>query len=476
MQMSNEGKSRNTFETMPNRDLRAYGITGSSNFDAFGGKSTLYQLGKQYWLPSEYQAGNQWSSATLNPEAMGALGGKKHSISAGGPPQVSSYGGFIGQNMVKDTGKPVEGYLFDSLPDIEKLKLASTFNPGQGGNNSIWADGNFGDVGVKIGAAIAGGNALQGAFGGTANTGALGAGGAGASAGYGGGGGLSTIAGGGTSTLAAPTAGGALATGGSSGAMPFSGAAGAPGVGSAAGGAGTMGGMAGNSAVPAFGGMQGSAAPGVFASTPSSSNWLSSAAGAVGDWAKNLSGKDYLNLGFGLGDMALRYQQGEDMKDIANKASEKSDALMQPQRFPYQDLMNKYYSGEMDITQQPIVKAQMDLAGRQMQAYMAKNGQSGGGSAPFLYARAMKEAGDAASQQYLNQLSGVAGFGFGPGYSGNIYGQYASAGTGGAIEGLEAMSRAIRSTMPQERSWQNATYNAQQQMMGRGDSNLSGVA
>lgn len=361
-------------------------------------------------------------------------------------------------------GPSFDGYLFNGLPDLEKIKSGSFFNPGQGGNNSIWADGNVGDVGIKIGAAIAGGNALQGAYGGgIPNTGALGAGGAGSSAGYGGGG-LSTLAGGGTLSTTAPVTGGALATGGG-GAMPFSGAAGAPGVsGSGAAGAG---------GVSTFGG---DAASYAAAKAPASGNFLADMASGVGNWAKGLSGKDMLGLGLAGGDLALRYNQMQQLNDIANKASEKSDALMQPQRFPYQDLMNKYYSGEMDITQQPIVKAQMDQAGRQMQAYMAKNGQSGGGSAPFLYARAMKEAGDAASQQYLNQLSGVAGFGFGPGYSGNIYGQYASAATGAPIEGLETLSRALNSTMPQGRSWQNATYNAQQQMMGRGDSNLSGVA
>lgn len=184
----------------------------AGQFDAFGGKSNIYRLANgKYWLPQEYQAANEWSSATLSPEAARTLGGTPYAVRATAKQRPQT---FLPDYSVHHIAPEYAGYTFDAKPDMSQLSQLSQFNPGAGGNNSIWGEGNVGDVAWKIGGAMLGGSALAPAGGG----GAVGAGGAGAAAG-----------------------GGGLATGGGLGVRAGAGS----GFGWGAGGAGASGGLAG---------------------------------------------------------------------------------------------------------------------------------------------------------------------------------------------------------------------------------------
>ena len=222
----------------------------------------------------------------------------------------------------------------------------------------------------------------------------------------------------------------------------------------------------GASTVPAFGGMAGSAAPSIYGSVPASSSFLGSL-GGIGDKITSGLGNMGLKDWLGVGDLAGRLWQSNELNNIAEEAANRGDALQQPQRLPYQQLLSDYLTGGQDITEQPYVKSNMDFAMKQAQANMAKKGTTGAGGAERELMDYANQAYNATALPYLQQLSGMAGFGFGPGYSGNLYGQYASQATGAPFAGLNELGRMFGYNQAID-PWQNKANNAQYQMTGRG--------
>lgn len=222
----------------------------------------------------------------------------------------------------------------------------------------------------------------------------------------------------------------------------------------------------GASTVPAFGGMAGSAAPSIYSSVPASSSFLGSL-GGIGDKITSGLGNMGLKDWLGVGDLAGRLWQSNELNNIAEEAANRGDALQQPQRIPYQKLLSDYLTGNQDITEQPYVKSNMDFAMKQAQANMAKKGTTGAGGAERELVDYANQAYNATALPYLQQLSGMAGFGFGPGYSGNLYGQYASQATGAPFAGLNELGRMFGYNQAIN-PWQNKANNAQYQMTGRG--------
>lgn len=223
----------------------------------------------------------------------------------------------------------------------------------------------------------------------------------------------------------------------------------------------------GASTVPAFGGMAGSAAPSIYGSVPASSSFLASLSGglgSIGDKISNMSGRDWL----GVGDLGARLWQMNQMNNIAEEAANKGDALSQPQRIPYQKLLSDYLTGNQDITEQPYVKSNMDFAMKQARANMAKKGTTGAGGAERELLDYANNAYNSTALPYLQQLSGMAGFGFGPGYSGNLYGQYASQASAAPSMILNDIGRLYGYNQNNQTPWQNKANNAQYQMTGRG--------
>lgn len=223
----------------------------------------------------------------------------------------------------------------------------------------------------------------------------------------------------------------------------------------------------GASTVPAFGGMAGSAAPSIYGSVPASSSFLDSLSGglgSIGDKISNMSGRDWL----GVGDLGARLWQMNQMNNIAEEAANKGDALSQPQRIPYQKLLSDYLTGNQDITEQPYVKSNMDFAMKQARANMAKKGTTGAGGAERELLDYANNAYNSTALPYLQQLSGMAGFGFGPGYSGNLYGQYASQASAAPSMILNDIGRLYGYNQNNQTPWQNKANNAQYQMTGRG--------
>lgn len=223
----------------------------------------------------------------------------------------------------------------------------------------------------------------------------------------------------------------------------------------------------GASTVPAFGGMAGSAAPSIYGSVPASSSFLKSLSGglgSIGDKISNMSGRDWL----GIGDLGARLWQMNQMNNIAEEAANKGDALSQPQRIPYQKLLSDYLTGNQDITEQPYVKSNMDFAMKQARANMAKKGTTGAGGAERELLDYANNAYNSTALPYLQQLSGMAGFGFGPGYAGNLYGQYASQASAAPSMILNDIGRLYGYNQNNQTPWQSKANNAQIQLSGLG--------
>lgn len=223
----------------------------------------------------------------------------------------------------------------------------------------------------------------------------------------------------------------------------------------------------GASTVPAFGGMAGSAAPSIYGSVPASSSFLNSLSGglgSIGDKISNMSGRDWL----GIGDLGARLWQMNQMNNIAEEAANKGDALSQPQRIPYQKLLSDYLTGNQDITEQPYVKSNMDFAMKQARANMAKKGTTGAGGAERELLDYANNAYNSTALPYLQQLSGMAGFGFGPGYAGNLYGQYASQASAAPSMILNDIGRLYGYNQNNQTPWQSKANNAQIQLSGLG--------
>ena len=416
------------------------GFQGIGKSGAFGntpGAAALYSFndnGKtRYFLPETYAAGNNWSGASANADYLKSLGGQAYTTPTYTETNTGNPWGQNYNTAVQKGG--YKGYAFDSLPDLAAIEKNSSFLPGQGSNNSFWADGMPFDVALKIGGAMLGAQGLQS----MAGAGTIGSGG-------------------GTITASGAAPGGALMSAGSQA---------APAMGALDAGAGALTGAAtSGSTVPAFGGMAGSAAPSIYSSVPASSSFLGSL-GGIGDKITSGLGNMGLKDWLGVGDLAGRLWQSNELNNIADEAANRGDALQQPQRLPYQQLLSDYLTGGQDITEQPYVKSNMDFAMKQAQANMAKKGTTGAGGAERELMDYANQAYNATALPYLQQLSGMAGFGFGPGYSGNLYGQYASQATGAPFAGLNELGRMFGYNQAID-PWQNKANNAQYQMTGRG--------
>lgn len=203
---------------------------------------------------------------------------------------------------------------------------------------------------------------------------------------------------------------------------------------------------------------------------------LSNLFGGGGVLGTGLSGGQSLGLGLGLTDMAMRFKQQQELQDIAGKASQMANPLNDPQRQQYQQLLSQYMNGGMDITQQPIIKSEMDAMKRAAEAQMAKAGMTGSGNVGNVMSDYMLEAMNRTSQPYLNFLAGAGGFN-GQGNGANIYATMAGQATGAPFQGMNSLGSALNNLTYNQAPWWSSAYNAQQQMMGRGsNSNFYGIA
>lgn len=488
------------------------GFTPVGNSTRYGntpGSAALWSFNDngstKYFLPSQYAAGNEWSAAAPNADYIKSLGGKQYTtpiyqeVMNRGNPYAIDY------NQTKSFGGN-QGWVFDSMPDLASIEQNSQFLPGQGTNNSIWSAGMPGDVALKIGGAMyggsqlakmaatagagAGGSSLLGTAGATVPEGAIpsltgvapGVGqAAGAAAGS-----TSTLAGGGaglasggfslgnyvptgdTTTVAQTPNGWSIDVAPQDSLANIN----STWLDTPVDQSFTSGMDLGNS-VPSdlfAGGGTGAVNPadlGYATSGNSLMDFLGNVGNNIKDWWGGLNVPQRTGLGLGLADIYMRNKQSKQLADIANRASQQADALQQPQRLPYQGLLSNYYNGSQDITQQPMIKAYLDDIQKRTEASMAKFGTSGSGNVPQVTTDYMVNALNSQALPYLNQLSGMAGFGFGPGNSGALYGQYAAQGSGVPFIGYGSFGNALGNTVNPV-PWYNQAYNAQQQMMGKG--------
>lgn len=205
---------------------------------------------------------------------------------------------------------------------------------------------------------------------------------------------------------------------------------------------------------------------------------------SVADWWGGLSGGQKAQLGLGLGDLAMRLNQQNQLDDLMNASADRADPFKSPERIPYQQLLSQYMHGGQDITQQPAVKAQLDYAMRAAEAQMAKAGITGSGNVGMATADYANEAMQKSALPYLQYLAGLGGFNQGPGNSGQIMATLGGQASGAPFQGMNSLGQALyNSTIDpavlaaQQQPWWSSAYNSQQQMMGRGtNSNLNGIS
>jgi hypothetical protein len=270
------------------------------------------------------------------------------------------------------------------------------------------------------------------------------------------------------SALTAGILGGAYAAG----MGPFAAGAGKAGASGFTAGQGLMGsgGVGSVASAPAYAGTAGTAGGGGFLS----SLGLTGGKGVLGT---GLSGAQAGMLGLAGTDMYMRQQQQQELRDLMERASAEANPLKQEQRFPYQQMLSDYMTGEQDITTQPIVKSELDFLQRQAQAQMAKAGMTGSGNAGNIMTDYMLEGLNRTSQPYLNFLAGLGGFNQGVGNSGQIMATLGSQASGAPFQGMNSLGSALGSLMYNERPWWASANNAQLQMQGMGPrSTYQGVA
>jgi len=209
---------------------------------------------------------------------------------------------------------------------------------------------------------------------------------------------------------------------------------------------------------------------GLGAGAASSGGWLSSLglSGGSGFLGTGLSGAQAGLLGLAGTDMYMRQQQQKELQELMERASREANPLKQEERFPYQQMLSDYMTGEQDITTQPIVKSELDFLQRQAQAQMARGGMTGSGNAGNIMTDYMLEGINRTSQPYLNYLAGLGGFNQGVGNSGQIMATLGSQASGAPFQGMNSLGNALGSIMYNERPWWSSANNAQVQMQGRG--------
>jgi len=284
--------------------------------------------------------------------------------------------------------------------------------------------------------------------------------------------GAGATAGGGAASSGASSGGGML-----SGSIPAytaaqntAAAAGLSGTGAAAAGAGGAAGVAGMAgaggggggalagSIPAYTAAQNAAggaaalsganvAPGLAAGAAGAAGGAGSGfLGSLGQAWGNLSTAQKISAGLGVADFFGRMYQSSQLKDIAKDASAMADPMRQPQRFPFQNLAAQYATGGQNIMSQPSVKAAYDLGMQDVAAKTSKFSDSG----RALNAIALNSANvfNANALPYLDWLGTMGGFKQGPGYAGNIYGQYASQATGAPWLGVNSAMQGLFQNQP----------------------------
>ncbi len=207
--------------------------------------------------------------------------------------------------------------------------------------------------------------------------------------------------------------------------------------------------------------------PAAFSTAGTGGGWLSSILGGVKSGLGaigNAAAANPISTGLGLGQGILQYLQGQDLMDIAREAAAKGNALDQPQRQQYQQLLSQYMNGGQDITNQPAIKAALDRAGAENQAQLARMGMTGSGRALTSVADYTSDVFNKNAMPYLQYLAGLGGFDQGPGYSGNLYGQLASQATGANTQALGSIVNGITNPSPYQQPWWWHAMNAQNQM------------
>lgn len=425
----------------------------SGLYDGVGyGKPIFYQnkkTGKYSAYKNEYSLGGDMY-AKLNADWVKSIGGKD--------------GGF--------------GWEFDFDPTSQLYGNESNALVGRkiGNQNSLKAVGGellriasipamaYGVAALQGSGAIGAGQVAQGA----SNLQPIAATGAGATGGLSGAASTGVGAGAGTSasgigagagsglTATAPTYG--YTVGGATG----SGLGLTAGSGGTATGLGLSGAGAAGSQAAAGAGLGSSAFGGASAAT--GGGWLNSILGGAKQGLSSMTAKDWLGAGLGVGQGLLQYQQGQDLMDIARRASEGNRALAEPERQQYQQLLSQYFSGGQDITQQPMVAAALDRAKRENEAQLARLGMTGSGRALTSVGDYTNKVFQESALPYLNQLSGQAGFGFGPSGAGSTYGGIASAATGANNQAWGSLINGLTSPNPASQPWWWHANNAQNQM------------
>lgn len=378
---------------------------------------------------------NRWGEGNMAPMKTFNYGGKtyylapsqKMSIGRGGWDEISDPIWDKGTDVSIGKGMPQNYRMFDFDP----FSQGHNITPGAGGGDLLKAFANF----LPIAAAVLAPPLLAGLGGGAAAGGAAG-----------------TSAGGATGAGTAGAAGGL-------GATEAAGAAGAGGAAAAAGGGGgATGGIAGTSLLPtgsAYGGSLGATAtgsglglagPGASTGVGLTAGGMTAGTGAgtagggllgsISQFFGGLSNAQKLSGVLGLGDLAMRLWQQNELGNIANEAANRSDPMNQPQRFPFQNLARSYATGRQNIMTQPAVKAAYDLGMNDVMAKTAKFSDSG--QAWKAIANNSNNVFQSTALPYLDWLGTMGGFKQGPGYAGQLYGQYASQATGAPFLGVNS--------------------------------------
>ena len=170
---------------------------------------------------------------------------------------------------------------------------------------------------------------------------------------------------------------------------------------------------------------------GGFAPSTAGATAASGAAGASGGVGGGLFGSGISSgTALGLAGLANNIYQNQQDRRLANTTSNLTNTLAQPQRQPYQGLLNSYFTGGQDITQQPIFANTLDLMNRKTQAMMASQQATGNqGAMAQEFNKNANQVLQSSALPYLSQLSGQAGFGFPASpATGSLYGQYSNYG------------------------------------------------
>lgn len=434
-------------------------------------------------VPDTFMAGNRWSNANINADWAKQFGGTYTANNQPKMTYVQNRAGMSGGYWVPtsggDAGTQPGTWNFNQDPtQYISSGEGATFVPGQGQNNS-WksaikeiapiagiAAAPFLAAGVT---GMANGGTFAGGIGGMSGMGSAGVGGGTINSGIGiGSGGFSSGAGLGTIPIAANAAPAAAGAGVSAGTA-------------AAGGAAAGGGLLSNS-IPSMAGSatMGGSGIGAAGGTGFGAGGLTSAAaggagaagsGGLGSWLGNVGsnlGNQITNNPLGVlaggTQSIMQYLQGKNLEDIAKTSSDKANALNDPQRQAYQQLLGQYYFGGQDITQQPMYQAAMRLSTDQNQAKLAAQGLSGSGRAITSANENAANVFNSTAQPYLNSLSGIAGYGFGPGQSGQLYQNGMTQASGANTQAIGSLFNAFTSPQPSQTPWyQHANY-AQNQM------------